>query len=168
MATSAVTSRMKAVSSCQQDVEELISIFRALNAKGFWREREIFEISGGVGPRADDQTYEMCRTTIGNTLGVWTQVNDFPAWPYGLVQIQFASSEGDFEDLADLMQLLIKAAQLALRSPQAARGYLVGCAATTRHPFPRGLGRRCGARGNARALLLSQGVRPVPPTCPGA
>jgi hypothetical protein len=126
MATSPISSRMQAVSSCQQKTSRSSSPYSESLVRKVSGGSEGFEIFGGVDPRSGDQTYEMRRTTIGNAHGVWTQVNDLPAWPYGLVQIQFASSEGDYEDLAALLQILIKVAQLVLRSPQTTRRRLMG------------------------------------------
>jgi hypothetical protein len=112
-----------------EDVIELISIFRALRRKHFWLEQEEFEIDGGMDADAGAEVFEMPRTIVGKTRGVWTQVNSLLAWSYGLPQLQIAASAdsfGDWTGLADLMQLFIQAGQLVLRSPQGACGCLMG------------------------------------------
>jgi hypothetical protein len=148
-----------------EDVEELISIFRALYAKRFLREQETYEISGGVDGRAAEQLCVACRTPIENEQGVWREVTSLPAWPYGLVPMQFVASDGEFEELAELLKLFVRAAHLVLRTPCSVQ-VPHGRAATDQHPCSSGC--RSGTRGYQRARRLPQGVLPVPTTCSGA
>jgi hypothetical protein len=66
------------------------------------------------------------RTYITNENGAWKHAQNLSQWPHGLVPLQFAATDHDRRRLAELMRLIIRAADLVLRTPQGVRRYLVG------------------------------------------
>jgi hypothetical protein len=108
------------------DIVELFDIVRQLHAVGCWRKQGDVNKLGGRDAKGKIMC-EMRRTYAENQDGAWQYVTDgLPEWPAGVMLIREAFNDYDFQEVATLIRLFTKLAELVLRTTQGVVRCFVG------------------------------------------
>jgi hypothetical protein len=103
----------------RDDVIELL-------AKGYWEKQEEMGVTDGRG-YDDKSRIRMCETHTTNDFWAWRAVKlGFPEWPMGVVLVQEANDDCNFQEVAELIQMLAKVAEIIFRTPTGIMRYLMG------------------------------------------
>jgi hypothetical protein len=75
----------------------------------------------------DESRFQMCRAHTSNDVGAWRAVEiGFQEWPKGVVLVQEAYEDYNFREVAELIKMLTKVAEVILRTHMGIMRYLVG------------------------------------------